>query len=355
MRIYFLLNNPYNSPNPYVATIMDCMRSVYNDVEFGYGIDRFWEEEIFQYDIIHIHWPDVIIDNQPSCNLIKAFKVRLLEIRKNNIDVAVTCHNFQPHYCKESFNKECYAIVYGIANIMLHLGRYSKAIMEKKYPQAKHILIYHHTYDTIYSLKDRDDSLKMLKLNPQKRYILCFGQFRDEEERELVDIVAKHFYNKNIEILAPRYFELVRRRNFLITIWNWIKIKTKEFLIPGLHIYGWYITDEMLPFFYAASDVSLIQRKKILNSGSLPMGFFMSKVVVGPDVGNVGELLKETGNPTFSIDSFNSLIDALEKAFALFARGKGIENKQIANRLFLTSVICEKLHKVYEDACQCKI
>ena len=355
MKIFYMINNPYTFPNPYISTILDGMKHQYDDVVFGYGFELFLSDDIFQFDVIHIHWPDAIVSYYSGTNIVETFRNRLLELKKRNVCIIVTCHNFQPHYCDNPLCEVCYSIVYGLSDVMIHLGKYSKVVMEKKYPQTKHILIYHHTYDAIYSLKDRDDSLKKLKLNPHKRYILCFGEFRDEEERELVDIVAKHFYKNNIEILAPRYFELIKRRNIIVTFWNWLKIKTKELLRPGLHIYGWYISDEMLPFFYAASDVSLIQRKKILNSGSLPMGFFMSKVVVGPDVGNVGELLKETGNPTFSIDSFNSLINALEKAFALYARGKGEENKQIANRLFLTSVICAKLHKVYEDACRCRI
>lgn len=49
-----------------------------------------------------------------------------------------------------------------------------------------------------------------------------------------------------------------------------------------------------LPYYMAASDVIFIQRKDILNSGNVPLAFLYHKVVVGPKVGNIGELLSET-------------------------------------------------------------
>lgn len=52
----------------------------------------------------------------------------------------------------------------------------------------------------------------------------------------------------------------------------------------------------------SVADIALLQRVKILNSGSLPLNFYFGNVVVGPDVGNVGEILKKTGNPVFNVE-----------------------------------------------------
>ena len=84
-----------------------------------------------------------------------------------------------------------------------------------------------------------------------------------------------------------------------------------------------FVKDEDLPYYYAASDTALIHRKEILNSGNLPMAFYMGKVVVGPNVGNVGTILDETSNPTFDIHKIDSLKDAIEKALVLNKQGKG--------------------------------
>ena len=76
----------------------------------------------------------------------------------------------------------------------------------------------------------------------------------------------------------------------------------------------------------AASDVIFIQRKDILNSGNVPLAFLYHKVVVGPKVGNIGELLSETGNPTFDPDDKKDILRALEEARRLAAWGQGDVN-----------------------------
>jgi hypothetical protein len=53
------------------------------------------------------------------------------------------------------------------------------------------------------------------------------------------------------------------------------------------------VDDNILPYYYAASDLAFIHRVKILNSGNAIMPMLFGKVVVGPDVGNVGVLLKK--------------------------------------------------------------
>ena len=60
------------------------------------------------------------------------------------------------------------------------------------------------------------------------------------------------------------------------------------------------------------------------------MGFAAGKVVVGPQVGNVGEILKSTGNPTFNPDNEQSVVEAVKKGLALVKQGLGERNKNFA-------------------------
>ena len=75
-----------------------------------------------------------------------------------------------------------------------------------------------------------------------------------------------------------------------------------------------------LPYYMAASDVIFIQRKDILNSASIPLAFLFHKVVIGPNIGNIGEILQDTGNPVFHPDNQFDIIRALEAARQLSAR-----------------------------------
>lgn len=54
-----------------------------------------------------------------------------------------------------------------------------------------------------------------------------------------------------------------------------------------------------------------------------PLAFLYHKVVVGPKVGNIGELLSETGNPTFDPDDKKDILRALEEARRLAHGDKG--------------------------------
>ena len=91
-----------------------------------------------------------------------------------------------------------------------------------------------------------------------------------------------------------------------------------------------YVDVKDTSLLFSAADIVFIQRKQILNSGNLPMGFAAGKVVVGPQVGNVGEILKSTGNPTFNPDNEQSVVEAVKKGLALVKQGLGERNKNFA-------------------------
>lgn len=59
-----------------------------------------------------------------------------------------------------------YSICYGEANIMIHLGDYSRKRMSEKYSNAKHIVIPHHVYNKLYSVfPEREESIRKLRLD----------------------------------------------------------------------------------------------------------------------------------------------------------------------------------------------
>jgi glycosyltransferase involved in cell wall biosynthesis len=108
------------------------------------------------------------------------------------------------------------------------------------------------------------------------------------------------------------------------------------------------IKDEDVPFYFAAADVVLIQRKQILNSGNVPTAFLFKKVVVGPDTGNVGEILKDTGNPTFNSTEDRTITNALEKAFLLEKQGLGEKNYNYACQNWNIQKVAGEYKKVYK-------
>lgn len=346
MKIYQAVPNPYLDANQYVMTLMDGIDNMHNDVEWGWGLEKFWMNDIFNYDIIHIQWSDSLL--WPNRTPIHLYH-RLLKLKEAGKKIVSTCHNLEPHYCSDLNRKEAYNIVYENSDLVLHLGKYSLDVMKDKWPCVKHVLLPHHTYDYIYdSLPNREDACRKLCLNPKYRYVICFGAFRDDEERALVNNLASKLRREGIFIIAPAYRSIVARNYAGRILRKCEKIK--------LHYYNHIIITgdatnpvsvAMTPYYYALADVALIQRKKILNSGNLPLAFLMKKVVVGPNVGNVGLYLKETGNPIFDVNDEKSIYNAVIKGFDLEKENYGETNRKYAIDNFSTAIISEQLYNYY--------
>jgi hypothetical protein len=104
-----------------------------------------------------------------------------------------------------------------------------------------------------------------------------------------------------------------------------------------------------LPYYMAASNVIFIQRKGQLNSVNIPLAFLFHKVVIGPDSGNIGELLRNTGNPVFRSDKKQDIIRALKEARHLSARGKGEANYAYAIRNMSINKVGKQYAELYEE------
>lgn len=351
MKIYQATYDPYDNLNPYVYTLMDSINVQYGDVEWGTGVDLIWKDEVFSFDIIHIQWPDALIY---SGNKAGELQHRLIQIRNRGIKVITTCHNFIPHYDSDPENRSAYEYCYALSDVILHLGNYSKCKFEKQFPDVKHVLLYHHTYDYVYPhTLSKAEACEQLGLNPRNRYILCMGAFRDDEERELVRRIGSHYWFSRTYVLAPSYIQLPRRdltKNRLITfrrlykLWMYLRY---HLIITG-NAFG-AVSDEKLPAYYGAASIAVLQRKRILNSGNLPLAYMMGKVVVGPNSGNVGELLKETKNPVFNVEDVHSIFPAIADAFHLDRENYGEHNKLYAAEKWSTDVVATTLHRCYQD------
>ena len=346
MKVFQAVYNPFFDANQYVMTLMDGIDSMHNDVEWGWGMEKFWGSDIFDYDIVHIHWPDVLLWQNRTPSQIEN---RLIKLKSAGKRIVSTCHNLEPHYCNDIKRNEAYKIVYEKADMMLHLGDFSFEFMKNKFPNAKHVLLPHHTYDFVYKvIPNRDEACRKLGLNPQHNYIICFGAFRDDEERDLVKNLIKELKHKNFYIIAPAY-KSIEAGNFVGRVLRkYEKLKYRYFnhiIMKGHSTTP--VPEAMTPYYYAVSDVALIQRKKILNSGNVPLAFLMGKVVAGPNCGNVGMLLDETGNPTFDICDDDSVIVAVEKAISLAKENHGEDNRRYALEKLSTSIIADQLYRYY--------
>lgn len=346
MKVFMVHEDPWHAGNPYIYTLIEGLQKKYPDCKISWGRDAFWSDDILSFDIVHFHWPQTFMgkDSHSEVDLLHHIE----RMRFKGVKIVATCHDLEPHYDQFADKAESMKIVYSHSDAIIHLGEYSKKLFERRYPHAKHLLIPHHLYDTVYThFPSRAESLKNLNLPEDKLYVLCFGTFRAKQERQLIIKLSKQLADKNIFILAPSFMNIWWRsfRLFHKRLMKWYYQYKYNIYCTGR---TWRaVSDDRLPYYYSAADVVFIQRMRILNSGNAMMPMLFGKVVIGPDCGNVGPLLKVWNYPVFSVDDTTQLGDVVMKAIWLAKAERGKQNRNRQLREYMTEVIVNKLFDGY--------
>lgn len=349
MNVLFPIDNPFGFPNPYVATLINGLKHVNNMIHIDYGVSKFWNS-VAHYDIIHIMWPNNLLYVGKKHYTSAELQNRCLQLKRENTKIVSTCHNLGPHYDSDKDDINAYRIIYENSALIFHLGHYSLDLFRDRYPSAKQCLLGHHVYDSVYTkFPTQQTSREKLGLKPDVKYILCFGSFRSKEEKRLVGNLSLRLSRRNIRIIAPSFCFVPKRRNLLKLIPDFLESIYYRIKYPGILGRKWIgvVKDSMLPYYFSAVDVVLIQRIRILNSGNLPMAFYFEKIVVGPNTGNVGPILTETGNPKFDASSpSESVQNAVLKGLDLVRSDLGRHNKEYALK-YTTDKVSDIINQSY--------
>lgn len=344
-----------DTDNLFVPILCDAIRMTGIDVRCS--TNEFWESDT-AYNIIHFQWPEEVVGwscNDP--NIIHHLEERIAFFRSRGAHFVYTRHNARPHYTNDIINR-AYDIIESQSDVVVHMGRFSLNEFVEKHPNSKNVIIPHHIYQFTYKENISVERARQYLNLPQEAVIVtAFGKFRNHKERRMV-LEAFHSWEENNKLLlAPRLYPFSRLNeygsNFLK---RWISRAGYYLLMPFfnrfLKIHAG-ANDELidncdLPYYLAASDIVFIQRIDILNSGNVPLAFLFHKVVVGPNTGNIGEWLKDTGNPSFCPDNKFDIIRALKEGQKLANLGKGEVNYAYALEHMNIQIIGKKYAETYK-------
>jgi hypothetical protein len=330
-----------NKRNPFV-------RFIYNGlIENGFEVvcdhHELWNDPLC-YDAIFFQWPEAAFD-WTDFDVLK-IEQKLIDLRNKNIRIIATCHNLHSHNDNEDANK-LYDILYSHSDAIHHLGYYSFEMFKAKYPNCHHFISQHPIFYDIKAMKlDKTECRDRLRLPANKKTILSFGEFRSDEEIRLLVSLRKRISCKNVIILAPRLPTGSIRNGLRID--KTIKcIRTRaDYWLKKIYYKKVFIDDDMIPYYFTACDVVFIQRKDILNSGNLPLAFSAGRIVVGPDRGNVGDILKKCGNPCFDPNDTSDVINKTELALELSKSDDiGIKNYNYAHKYMKPHITNEIISK----------
>ncbi len=354
MRILIVFN-VRDTDNLFVPTLLKGIKGKGIDIECS--VHKFWEDNSF-YDIIHFQWPEEVI-GWNCCNnkIVEELQSRINFLKSQGSKFVYTRHNEYPHH-SNSIAEKAYKIIESQSDIIVHLGQYSYDSFLVSYPNSENIIIPHHIYEETYDENiSPQEARKKLNIPKDKFVITSFGKFRNKQE---ISMVLKAFFRCKIKrkyLLAPRLIPFSahpQHRNIVKKVLSYLAYYIIITICKLLHIKAGgnedLISNNDLPNYILASDVVFVQRINILNSGNIPLAFLFRKVVLGPNKGNIGELLSETGNPKFSPKENESIIAALQQAYILCNENKGEENYRYALIHFSLALTSQKYINVYKKA-----
>lgn len=341
--------------NPFVRLLAENLRARGHEVDCS--VPNFRHNPAV-YDIVHLQWPEEVFGwKNPEPDEVDALERQLGMLREKGIPIVYTRHNSRPHHPNPLIDR-AYRICERAADAVVHMGEYSLREFMAAYPDSKQrqVVIPHHIYEGYYNWDiTREAGRRTLGIPDDAFVVLSFGAFRHAEERRLVWGAFRRLEHPRKLLVAPRFCPCTLHGTKL----RGLKRLANYAVYLGTHaaegLFRCRITnpqpmihDRELAYFLAAADVVFIQRTGILNSGNVPLGLSFGRVVTGPACGNIGGLLRETGNPSFDPADPASVDRALAEAARLSDAGKGDENRVYAREHFGTA----RITSLYEDLYQ---
>ena len=355
MKILIVYTASGNSDNPFVRLLADGIRAC--GYEVVCSVEEF-RDNAAAYDVVHLQWPEELFRwKDPAPADIEALEQRFLSLKAQGIPLVYTRHNTLPHHGNPLVAK-AYGLAEKYADAIVHMGDYSRQEFLQQHPDSTQlqVVIPHHIYEGLYDMNvTRAAGRRALGIPADRLVILAFGAFRHAEERRLVWGAFRRLHYPGKFLLAPRLWPYTRQGSRL----KGLKRLAGSLLYSAAHAaegffdsritsVGPLIPDEELPYYLAAADVVFIQRTDILNSGNVPLALSFGRVVTGPDSGNIGGLLAETGNPVFDPADPRSVDIALEQAARLAATDRGMQNRAYAQEHFGIGRIAAMYGELYQ-------
>lgn len=344
-------------PMPENRFLIDLNTELEKHCSIHHSSDDFWDMK-GNHDVIHLHFPEHLtfaIEEQYFQGLEKGPAFGLTDQMIADVEdrlrywaarskLVVTRHVLLPHDAVEDRQWEkMYETFYRYADGVAHFATASIKEFEERYRNTKwfrgkppkHVVIPHQNYTTLPDNIDRAKAREILKIPMNAKVMLVFGAIRNgDTERNLILNTFKKAKVPKKLLLVSRWREKLANVKW-IRLKYWIRDLTRLYYRthPSYCFNYSFVKEEDAQIYLNASDVLFIPRLKVLNSGNITLGLTFGKVVVGPDSWDVGELLKETGNPTFDPDHPESAVQAVEEAFRLAEKGEiGPRNKELALR-----------------------
>jgi hypothetical protein len=298
------------------------------------------------FDVVHIQWPEALVGWEEPTEADLHQVQTALNRWSRMAAVVVTVHNEYPHYRDTEPFRTLYKMVYDAADGLVHMGEASTQVVRRRYDkeveQAKEIVIPHGNYNWFPDEISQQEARSRLGIDYS--VVLCIGKLRAPEELRLLyrGFSFTNVFNKRLVIAG--------RLPFATRIdWRYWALRVPLIINPAIILREGFIEPSDMQVFLRAADVVVVSRRSMLNSGNLYLGFTFGRVVVGPDSGVVGEILRRTGNPVFDPEVPETLGAAIEHGLNLSHGNTPITNATYAKGDLAWSSVVQQHVEFYAD------
>ena len=356
-----------NIPLPQNRFLVDLNAAMARHAELTHDERLFWNRQ-GQFDVVHLHFPEYMTARHEE-QYIRGLSDDLIAQTEDCLSwwgqrskLVITRHVLLPHDALTNPQWEkMYEAVYRQVHAVVHFASASIREFRERYRQTQfahgepqHAVIPHHNYASLPNTISRNEARSRLGLAEDRQVMLVFGAIRNFEE---CDLILRTFRSLRL----PRKLLLVSRWKERLADVRWVRLKywlrDLNRLYYRLHPdyqfnYG-FVEEADTQLWMNAADVLFIPRLKVLNSGNITLGMTFGKVVVGPDSLDVGQLLRETGNPTFDPARPDTAAEAVENGLRLAKEGQlGPANQKLAMEAWSASQCAEMYLEFFRDVCR---
>lgn len=294
--------------------------------EFFYG-DLNTNTDGFQF--VLIQWIEQLFQwKEPTEEELIELENKITEWKRKKMKILHILHNEKRHYGMTNLFKKLYNLIFESTDVFVHFGDFSLTKYQKIFNNSKHVLINHPLYLNTFldKRKDKDKAREELNISKNTTVVIIPGTIRNLKERK---IVLKYFSSLNIKdklLIAPKmYFRKTTNKQkgysylkkipYLLSNIDALankSLKKKNFMIGDK-----FISNDEMSRLISVSDIVWTPRFDTLNSGIVYLAYTFKKVVLGPNIGNIGGVLNDMNMPTYNIEKPKEIKMAFNKALNL--------------------------------------
>lgn len=282
-----------------------------------YGRDNLFELSIVP-ELVHLHWPESIYRwaTVGSIELrAKKFVESLKSLKRMGVKIVWTVQNLTPHESSDNdLDLWVYQQVIDLSDIIVHHCKNSIELLSSKYKvdhKKNQLVVPRGGFSSMPNEISKLEARLILGLHPTSFIFLHFGYIRPYKG---LFLLIKAFFKINVPhkillVAGPYHAVSSRVPRFDLLILRLISV-----VYPKIRLHLEWIEDSQVQNFMNASDCVVMSHFSGLNSGVASLGMTFGKLMIGPNVGCLSEVLESGPNLSFEARNLDELIRCLEQA-----------------------------------------